>query len=147
MDDSYLLKMNIALRKIIQSMDIHSKKMLKLYGITGSQIYLLRIIKNSGDITISGIAKKASLRQATVTDILSRLEKAGCIIVTKGSADKRNKYISLTEKSEKILANKPSLFENEFTEKISELNEWECNYLLSAVQRISALMNTEKTDF
>lgn len=124
-------------------MDIHSKKLLKLYGVTGSQIYLLRIIRNSNDITISGIAKKASLRQATVTDILSRLEKAGCIIVTKGSADKRNKYITLTEKSESILAHSPSFFENDFITEFSKLDDWEKNYLLSALQRISQIMNSK----
>ncbi len=147
MNDDHFLKMYLSLRKITQSMDIHSKKLLKLYGITGSQIFLLRIIKSYGDITISGIAKKASLRQATVTDILSRLEKADCIIVTKGSADKRNKYITLTEKSESILANNPSFFADEFIAKISALDEWESGYLLSTVQRLSSLMNSENTDY
>ena len=138
--------MHISLRKIMQSMDIHSKKLLKLYGLTGPQIYLLRIIQSGQNITISEIARKASLSQATVTDIITRLEKSGCITRTKGSLDRRNKYITLTEKSENILAGNPSLFENDFIAKITGLDEWERNYLLSAVQRLTSIINADRID-
>ena len=147
MDENYLFKMHISIRKIMQAMDIYSKKLLKQYGLTGPQIYLLKIIDKVNNITISEIARKASLSQATVTDIITRLEKTGYILRTKGSVDKRNKYITLTEKSKNILAGNPSLSEKKFSGKLSELEEWERNYLLSAVQRISVMMQNGANEF
>lgn len=140
MDENYLFKIHLSLRKIIQAMEIHSRKLLKLYGLSGPQIYLLRIIRESGELKISDIAKKASLSQATVTDIMTRLEKSGYIIRTKGSLDKRNKYITLTPKSESMLEANPSLFEKDFIEKLSKLEEWERSMMLSALQRISMIV-------
>ena len=41
----------IAIRRIIQSVDLHSKHLVKQFGLTGPQLIVLREISQSGEIT------------------------------------------------------------------------------------------------
>ncbi len=144
MDENYFNELHIALRKIIQAVDIHSKKLYKTYGLTGPQMLLLMIIMDEEGSTISRIAKKASLSQATVTDIIVRLEKYGFLTRQVGASDKRSKIITLTEKATDILKQEPRLFDRSFIEGFSSLEDWEKSFLLAAIQKMSYLLKTEK---
>ena len=64
----------ITLRKIIRAIDIHSRYLVKQYGLTGPQLLVLKEILRLKETHISVIAERISLSQPTVTDILDRLE-------------------------------------------------------------------------
>ena len=62
------------LRKISQAVDLHSKFLNKNFGLTGPQLVMLQELSD-GELTVSGLARRISLSQGTVTDIIHRLEK------------------------------------------------------------------------
>ena len=74
----------IAIRRIIQSVDLHSRRLVKQFGLTGPQLIILREISQSQEITASDISRAISLSQATVTGVLDRLEKR--VISQEGAA-------------------------------------------------------------
>ena len=131
------------LRQIIRAIDVQSKRLTKQYGLTGPQLIVLKEFKRSPGLPISKIARKISLSQATVTSILDRLEQQGYAVRHRSTADKRQVFIDLTEKANAILDTHPSLFQEEFTKSFNKLNEWEKNMILSSLQRLSEMMNSE----
>ena len=133
--------MLIALRQIIRCTDLHSKKLVKKYGLTGPQLILLQVIANEGEIVLGNLAKKVSLSQATVTNIVERLEQRGILMRRKTDNDKRRVLVSATEKAHEILRQKPSLLDNTFIGKFEKLDEWEQNMLLAMLQRIANMMS------
>ena len=144
MEKSDLLLSSI--RRIIRAVDLHSKDLLKKYGMTGPQLLILKEISLSNEISVSEIAKSVSLSQATVTDILVRLEQQGYIHRRRGETDKRKVYVEVTEKTLAILESNPSLLQVDFVERFAKLEDWEQLLLLSSLLRIASLMDAEHLD-
>ncbi len=130
-----------SIRRIIRAVDVHSKDLLKKYGMTGPQLIILREIGTSDMLSVSEIAKNINLSQATVTNILLRLEHQGYITRSRGEIDKRKVYVKASEKTLEILASKPSLLQIEFVNRFKRLKDWEKSLLISSLQRIAAMMN------
>ncbi|MDC7226956.1 MAG: MarR family transcriptional regulator [Spirochaetales bacterium] len=132
-----------SLRRIIRAVDIHSKSLLKKYGLTGPQLIVLSELERSKELSISAISKKVSLSQATVTTIINRLEQQGLLSRERNSLDKRRVNVRFSDKGEAILQKKPSLLQLDFVKKFNKLEEWEQYLLLSSVSKIASMMDAE----
>ena len=129
-----------ALRQVVRAMDVHSKYLHKYYGLSGPQLNILKELSEIDDIPTGQLARKVSLSQATVTDILDRLEERGLVIRQRSSFDKRRVYIQITEKGKSIILKNPSLMKEDFILQFNELEEWEQTLILSSIQRVVAMM-------
>jgi len=131
------------LRKISQSVEQHSKHLNKNIGLTGPQLVLLHEL-SFGENTVTELAKKVSLSQGTVTDIIHRLEKKSLVIKRRGVSDKRSVLVRLSDNCKNILDLAPSSLQETFTTSFLKLDEWEQLMILSAVHRIAKMMSSEK---
>ncbi len=136
----------IALRKIIQAIDMNSKKLVKRVGLTGPQLVILQEISSQGEVTAGEIARAVSLSQATVTGILDRMEKRGLIARQRSERDKRRIMISITAMGEQVLKDAPPLMQEAFVERFSNLKDWEQTMILSALQRLVSIMDARAID-
>jgi len=69
------------------------------------------------------------------------------IITSKAKAmDRRRLVIKITEKGKIAMAigTKPSLLNENFTQKFNQLEDWEQTLILSSIQRIASMMEAEK---
>ncbi len=133
----------VTLRQIIRATDMHSKQLVKRYGLTAPQLMVLKEIMADEDINIGKVAKKVSLSQATVTNIIDRLEARGMVTRERSSEDKRRVMVRVTDKTREILKYDPSVLQEEFLDKFKQLEEWEQNLILSSIQRIAKMMGAE----
>jgi len=138
--------MLISIRKIIQAIDIHSRKLNKRFGLTGPQLIVLHEISLHGRISITPLSKATSLSQATVTDITKRLETRGYIDRRKREDDKRAVNIFLTDKGQEIIKDLPPLLQETFTDRFSKIEDWEQLMIMSAFERVVNLMAAEEID-
>jgi DNA-binding MarR family transcriptional regulator len=133
----------IALRQIIRATDLHSRYLVKKYGLTGPQLLILVRLSQSERKSVGEIAGEVSLSQATVTDILDRLEARGYISRERSYEDKRRMTVALTGKGADIMRNKPSLLQEQFLIRFSALDDWEQSSILSSLQRVAAMMKAD----
>jgi DNA-binding MarR family transcriptional regulator len=136
----------IALRRLIRATDLHSKQLMKTAGLTAPQLMLLQAINARGDVTIGEIARNISLSQATVTNILDRLEKRGMIYRERSSHDKRKVHAHLTEQGTAILKDAPVPLQEHFVTQFRELHDWEQNMILASLQRVAHMMDAQNID-
>ena len=146
LNDQRCRELLVSLRKIIQAIDIHSKTLNKKFGITGPQLIVLQEILNHGQISITPLSKTTSLSQATITDITKRLESKGLIERNKLENDRRSVGLSLTQAGKDIMKNLPSPLQEVFTNRFSKIENWEQMMILSAFERVVALMAAEEID-
>lgn len=106
---------------------------------------LLKEICLSRSIAVGELAKCVSLSQATVTDILSRLEKRGLVTRQRSSADKRCVLVAATAAGKSLTAGPLPLLHQRFVDKLQQLREWEQTQLLASLQRIADMMSREET--
>jgi DNA-binding MarR family transcriptional regulator len=131
----------IALRKIIQAIEMNSKKLVKRVGLTGPQLIILQEIARCGEVTAGEIARAVSVSQATVTGILDRMESRGLLVRQRSDSDKRRIMVSITPAGRQILEDAPPLMQEAFVERFSSLQEWEQTMILSALQRLVSIMD------
>jgi len=134
------------LRKISRAIELHSRMLLKEYGLTSPQLTILTTLERIGPLPVTDLSRRISLSQATATNILGRLEQQGFVTRSRRGDDKRMVYIELTDKTRAILASKPSPLNRQFLGRFQKLEPWEQTSLLSSLQRIAALMGAEEDE-
>ncbi len=134
------------LRKISHAVELYSRILFREYGLTSPQLTILTAIFRSGPLAVTDIARRVSLSQATVTNILGRLEQQGFILRARSTQDRRMVYIELTDKTRKILEKNPSPLHTDFLSRFDRLQDWEKTLLLSSLQRIAKLMDVEQLE-
>lgn len=133
----------IAIRKIVRAIDIHSRQLMKSHGLTVPQIIVLKEIERSDEQTVGEIANQVSLSQATITNILTRLEGRGYINRTQHKDDKRRVVARITGSGKEIIAQAPSLLHDQFVSSFQKLKGWEQMSIISALERVGEMMNAK----
>ena len=133
----------IALRKIMRAIDIHSRSLSRDYGITMPQLLLLQEVAYCNGISVTELGKSISLSQATVTDIVARLEKKGLVVKRKSGVDKRCVELFETQACNDLLRKAPPPLQAKFIRRFSRLEQWEQLMILSSLQRVVDIMAAE----
>jgi DNA-binding MarR family transcriptional regulator len=136
----------IALRRIIRAVDQHSRDLVSSHGLTGPQALLLTEIARGGPLTGSELASRVSLSQATVTDVVKRLEGRGLLTRERSEVDKRRILLRTTEEGALLVRKSVPLLQERFQQRLAGLHDWEQTQLLASLQRIAELMNAEDLD-
>jgi len=134
----------VSLRRIIQAIDIHSRQLVRKHGITTPQLIILKQIEGKETITVTQLAKQVSLKQATVTDILNRLERKGLVLRVKDTGDRRRVLVKETDAGKKLLEAAPSPLQDTFIEKFENLEDWKQSMILTSLQLLGTLMTEEE---
>jgi len=135
-----------SLARIIRATDLHSRKLGRTTGLTTPQLVVMRAIQQSEDPTVTQLSRDVSLSQATVTNILNRLETNGLIRKQRGVKDKRQVYISLTEQGLELEARAPEPIQEEFVARFGALEPWEQHLIVSSLTRVASMMDAESID-
>ena len=135
-----------SIRKIIRAIDIRSRKLSKEAGVTGPQLLVLQELARVKGITAKEVATEVNLSQATVTNILDRLEGRGLIKRVRSESDRRRVSLFLTDDGKATLINAPQAIEDSFVERFSALQDWEQLQLMSSVERIAEMLDATHLD-
>lgn len=133
----------VALRRIIRSIDIHSRRLVKHYGLTGPQLVVLQEIAKHKEITPGRLARAVSLSQATISGILERLQKRGLILRRRSETDRRRIWVRPTREAMHMLETGPPVMQLSFVEAFKALQKWEQTMILSSLQRLVSLINAD----
>ncbi len=114
----------IKIRKIVRSINLESKKVLKDYGVSIPQVLCLNYLRNSPDFrsTQKELSCFMNLNPSTVTGIINRLESKGYIARLPKKDDKRKTYIILTSKSSSLLEKIPPLMHERLSDNLKTLS-------------------------
>lgn len=135
-----------ALRRIIRVTYVKSRSLQQASGLTAPQLVVLRTIAAERELSVSGIARSVSLSNATVTGILDRLQARDLIKRRRGRADRRTVKVSLTPTGQDLVDHTPAPLQDLFSKKLSELEDWEQTQILSALQRVVAMMEADSIE-
>lgn len=97
------------LRRVVQVINEYSKKAEYATGLTGPQLWAIKIIAENSSICVSELAGKMYLHAATVIGILDRLEDRGLITRLRSRNDRRFVVVELSEQGKKMLKKSPQV--------------------------------------
>lgn len=129
-----------ALRQILRSTEDNSKAVLRETGLTPSQLVFMHLLEEAGEQTAGFIAARMGITQATTTVLTHKLEHLGIVSRRKGEQDRRQSWLSLTEKGRGLLAIAPDGSHARFHQQFSALEGWEQLMLIASLERVAAML-------
>jgi MarR family transcriptional regulator, organic hydroperoxide resistance regulator len=97
------------IRRVFQVVNEQSKKAKCETGLTGPQLWAIKMIGELSPVKVSDLAARMYLHPATVVGILNRLELQGLINRMRTNEDRRVVKVELTDESNAILAKAPQV--------------------------------------
>ena len=137
-----------AIRRMVQQIATHSRKLYQQTGLTVTQVLCLKAIAGSGDpeVTAAAVARQIDLRPATLTGILDRLERDGLLVRERRSRDRRKVCLTLTEKGQSRVATLPSPLHDRFLRRVEALPEAERARILETLRLLVEMLDATKVD-
>lgn len=129
------------LRKIVHSMDLHSRWLNREYALTGPQLVFLMEIAEHERILIGDLARRTSLSCATATGIVDRLEQRGLVARSRSGADRRKIQLSLTPLGRETCERRLPVLQERFLDALERLESAEQNHILDGLRRLAGMMS------
>ena len=133
-----------ALRKILRKTELNSKALMRETGLTPSQLVFMQLLDDGAEHTAGAVATRMGITQATTTALIHKLEALDMVLRRRGEADRRQVWLSLTDKGREMLDIAPDGAHAQFHAEFSKLAEWEQLMLISALERVAAMLGAEE---
>ena len=145
-DERYDLKILQSLRKIIRSVDIHSRKLSIQHDITAPQLIALLAVEEKGPLTLASISKEVHLSPSTLVGIIDRLEAKGYVLRERSEEDRRQVLISMTKQGKSFAKQAPSPLQETLAEALGDLTPLEQATISLSLERVVELMEAKELD-
>jgi DNA-binding MarR family transcriptional regulator len=136
----------VALRRIVKTVDLHSRTLAQQTSLTPSQLVVLKDLAGKSSAKPSELSRTAGLKQATISILLDRLQERGLIQRARGDEDRRTVLVQITPEGRQVLAEAPDLLQVQFGARFARLPDWEQAYINAALKRLVALMGVSDLD-
>jgi len=133
-----------SLRRMFKAIQQYSEEVLKEFGVTGPQLWLLKTLRRDGGSSIGVLSQKMYLHISTVSGIVDRLEERGYVARKKGDTDRRVVVVHLTGRGKQIIAKAPEPSQGKLLYGLQKLSDREVIRLYEALQKIVRLMEVKQ---
>jgi len=110
------------IRRFFQVVNEHSRQVERETGLTGSQMWAIKVIAESSPIKPSDLARRMYLHPATVVGLVDRLVKRGLVTRSRSDEDRRVVEIALTEQGRDLLSNAPEVPQRQLINGLENLS-------------------------
>lgn len=131
-------------RRIFKAIQQYSEEVLKEFGVTGPQLWLLKTLRREGGTSVGELSQKMYLHISTVSGIIDRLEAKGYIARKRGDTDRRVVTVHLTETGRRIVDKAPEPSQGKLLYSLQNLSQREVLEMHGALQKIVRLMEVEQ---
>jgi DNA-binding MarR family transcriptional regulator len=128
-----------AIRRLSRAMDLQSRAIHRVSGLTLPQLVVLQCVRDLGEVTGRAVSEAADLSPPTVVGILDKLEAKGLIVRYRSTRDRRIVHTRLTPGGAALLARSPSPLGDRFEAGFMALNRDERHEIVLAMQKAAAL--------
>ncbi len=136
----------IALRKIQRVTEMGSRRLAVTAGMTPSQMSVLRLLSESGEVSAGKVAEATHLKHATLTSLADKLEARGYISRRRCEEDRRRVWIQLLPAGKAALRSSPDPLHKMFSDRFDDLPDWQQSMLVSALETVTTLLNAENLE-
>ncbi|MFN7111196.1 MAG: MarR family winged helix-turn-helix transcriptional regulator [Brevundimonas sp.] len=130
-----------SVRRIAQAIDVRSREIARLTGLTLPQLLVLQSIRAMGEVSTSAISRDVSMSAPTVVAVLDKLEAKGMVVRYRSSIDRRVVHTRLTESGRQALAASPGLMGQDFTTRFEGLSRADRETMTAAAHRLATMMS------
>ena len=128
------------LRLTIKAMNEYSKYEEKETGLTGPQLWAIKLVAGNAPIKVSDLARRMYLHPATVVGILDRLASKGLVQRSRSTEDKRVVEIDLTTQGWAVVNKVPDVAEGMLAKRLETLPEKRFSHVSKGMMEIASIL-------
>lgn len=132
-----------SLRRIVRSIELHSKYLSVNNRITAPQLVCLLAAVAKGPMSTTALSREVHLSASTVVGILDRLEEKGWITRVRAQEDRRVVMVAATEQGIALARSAPSPLQRRLADALNALPELERATIALSLERVAALMEEQ----
>jgi len=129
------------IRRVFQVVNEQSKRVERETGLTGPQVWGIKVIAEQGSIRVSDLAKKMYLHPTTVVGIIDRLEKRGLVSRSRSYEDRRVVDVALTDEGRSLVADLPEAASNRITRGLESLSSLDLTVIHLGLDRLTDILD------
>jgi len=129
-----------SVRRIAQAIDVRSREIARLTGLTLPQLLVLQSIRALGEVSTSAISRDVSMSPPTVVAVLDKLEAKGMAVRYRSTIDRRVVHVRLTDAGRQALTTSPGLLGDGFIAGLARLSLDDQAAMAMAVDRLATMM-------
>lgn len=132
------------LRRISQAISEYSRGAERETGLTGPQIWALKILADAAPMRVSELARRMYLSPATVVGIIDRLAAKELVTRAQSALDRRAVDLVLTEKGKGIVAGAPQTVQAMLLKGLHALPEQEFTFVVEGMRQMVRILDAER---
>lgn len=132
------------IRRIFQVINDHSRIAEKETGLTGPQLWALKIIADASPIKVSMLANRMYLHPATVVGILDRLEMKELVKRERSKEDRRVVEIVLTDNGSKLVINTSDVAQNLLVKGLEAIPSDNLMQIATGLEQVVSILGVQE---
>lgn len=140
------LVMNIIdnIRRVFQAVNEYSKKAERETGLTGPQLWAIKVLAEEAPLKVSQLARRMYLHPATVVGILDRLEGRELVTRTRSTEDRRVVKIELTERGRELVTQSPEVAQGLLVKGLETLPQDKLTHLEDGLEQLVSILGAQE---
>lgn len=131
------------LRRVFRVVHRYSKRAEKVGGLTGPQVWAMKVLSESEPIRVTDLARRMYLHPSTVVGILDRLEQRGQVARTRSEMDHRVVTVSLTAKGRETVSKVPQIAQGLLLKGLRELSDANLRTASEGLRHLVGILGVE----
>lgn len=132
------------LRRVFQVVNEQSKRVERETGLTGPQLWAIKVIAENAPIKISELARRMYLHPATIVGIVDRLEKRGLVERERCSKDRRVVHVGLTDAGRQVVVTSPEVAQGLLVRGLEVLPDVELRTIAGGFERMVKILGAQE---
>ncbi len=132
------------IRRVFQVVNDHSKKAKRETGITGPQLWAIKVIGELSPVRVSDLASRMYLNPSTVVGILDRLESRGLVRRNRSDEDRRVVRVQLTDGGRALLLRAPEVASGLLVSGLETLTFEELQNIEAGLDRLVIILGAQE---
>ncbi len=132
------------LRRVFQVVHGYSKRAERAGGLTGPQLWAVRVLSECGPVRVSDLARRMYLHPSTVVGILDRLETRDLAERTRSREDRRVVTVELTRKGRQLVSRVPEVAQGALLTGLEGLSPRDLKDLAKALEVLVKILGAHR---
>lgn len=132
------------IRRVFQVFNDYSKRAKVEAGLTGPQLWAIKMISENGPLRVSDLAALMFVRPGTVVGILDRLEKKGLVLRKRSQLDRRAVMVELSDAGKDLVAGAPAVIQGELVRGLASISGEELGAIDAGMDTLVRILGARK---
>ena len=132
------------LRRVFKVVHRYSKRAEKVGGLTGPQVWAMKVLAESAPIRVTDLARRMYLHPSTVVGILDRLEQHAQVTRRRSRRDHRVVTVSLTAKGRETVEKVPQIAQGLLLNGLRDMSDEDLRSTSEGLRRLVGILGVEE---